>query len=523
MKKKNLVLLEFDNNTYTDNVIEHVIHENFPVRNTHRVPYLKDVFNLIFLYSSPFKLDLFVTAISTISVLLLALCNWLFFLITLSSPARILKLKYNGVVVGDAILSSFLRTGITSSHYQEGFPLHFHFFKLLCQLSVYDYLFRLLSRFYNHDDIIFHCPETTYFPECLRRLALKNKFKEVRWRGVKSKFLITSGSYYGYDLRLYRDYKSDLYKLLEDKNWISTGMSLLSEVTARQKRPPYMSGSDVDTSVQLDTSLLDDRPVAVIYMCSVADAQFVFGPDCYFDLHEWLITSIRLARKAGYSVILKPHPSFFNIGVLPGEQKYLKFISEYFSIPSFFIDASSDKEHKAASLVKTRFSDVYVCPHTVSSLALKDSLSRFICISHHGTCAFELASLGVPTIVSSASYFSIFPKNDLILVCHTLEDFNQFLEEHAMYGHSSIPSDLPCQVYSFFYFMNIIGREFFPTAALAKIYSEQNPDSLSNLSSILSRSMNSCLSDSEESILNSFKNFALECYKDPSIFRRLRI
>jgi hypothetical protein len=294
-------------------------------------------------------------------------------------------------IIGDCICSYILKRQGSQGYIHKSLIQYIYIFKFLIRYTLYIGIIDDIQKKYVKK--LFYSVETSYLDEAVRRYLIKRDFTEIGYdyyigRTVQYPRLL------GYEIRK-GEYQR---KILISNNVVldvDQAKTKLKSLVNREIQYHYMAGMDVDVDIKLNIEKISENN-AVIYLHAVSDAQYFFGPDCFIDLHDWLMKSIELLIKNDFRVFIKLHPSYFSkYHNYPVDKEYLAYLESIFDInlPNILVNKPA----------KTNIKNVQFISHRVSIVELKEKIPNHLCITHHGTVATEAAYLGLPVIVSSSS------------------------------------------------------------------------------------------------------------------------
>ena len=301
--------------------------------------------------------------------------------------------EWRGIRIGDCVCNSYLR------NYRDILQLDWRMVKLVYQtiskLTIWD---NILLRIPAENKLkLFFIPEIVYFDEALRRFLLKKNFYELRQNQTDGRLFVEKNRLIGPQIGL-----SYYLSKKVNKKKIKLAKKILTQYVLRKKSytPKSQFGSDININSHLSNSCRMEK-AAVLFLHMVSDAQYYFGPSCFVDLHDWLMTSLRICQKEGLKLILKPHPACFNKDLLlPVDQMYLKRLENLFGIKL--------QQINPGSLSPSKLKNVHFAHPQLSPVALIKKIPHILFLTHHGTIASEAAFFGKTTIASSAGPY---PKN----------------------------------------------------------------------------------------------------------------
>ena len=310
---------------------------------------------------------------------------------------HMLRLKSNGIVVGDCMCSESLRKNSPRGVLEVNLGLIQSIHRLSFEQSMVHIFVKISSLVNQKYKPYFVATELTYSDELKRRLMCSLGCVELRLEYQSGMVLPILPSLTGTQI-IIRDFNTVPAKTFDYEN----SEEYLKNFVYRNTVYRALPDCDIDTSLQfnqLDVKNFfgaSEQKQAVIYLHQVSDAAYVFGVDCFVDLHEWLITSIRLLTEQNIAVIIKVHPAYFSkLITYPIDLKYAKHLEDVFGV-SF---SSMPKN----GIQKSRIPDVSFVHHEVPLFELNRVFPNFLCITHHGTVATEAAYLGHSALVSVAS------------------------------------------------------------------------------------------------------------------------
>jgi hypothetical protein len=331
-----------------------------------------------------------------------------------------LRVSLNGIVIGDCICSWFLRAYspngmliVNGDLVQVAWRYGSHFYAINIFLT-------LIKFFYKKTGGYFITQEITYLDELKRRILLKKNYTELRLN-------YSTGSFLPYEK------KSEFHSVAaEEFNAISINNidykladQVLRKFVYREDKYLQLEDCDVSHEVRLDLGGLKNRQLgknkktAVIFLHQISDAAYLFGVDCFDDLHHWMIESIRILSTLNFLIIIKIHPAYFSKKLTyPIDIKYAKFLEEIFGVN--FNSMSQTKIHS------TLFSNVYFVHHAIPALELSRCFPDFLCITHHGTVACEASYLGHTVLVSNASPYC--KRNEFVKIYQSTLEYGLLIE-----------------------------------------------------------------------------------------------
>ena len=334
--------------------------------------------------------------------------------------SKFMEFDFQGIKIGDCILNAYLRQDNC-----EGFlKIDKAFFKVvivsILQASIaYSFLFFINRKRFSSKNFI--CNEVTYVPEIYRRILLDFNFTEIRYEPFLNK-ITHLPSMYGYEIR----HRKDLYFSIKESLTVENrkqGEDKLSSLVNREETYYYMSKSDVDLELKVDFSEVNNKyennRKSVVFMHAVSDAQYLFGTDCFIDLHDWLMTSVKLLKNNNILPVIKLHPSFFSEQHdYPVDKKYLHFMSTIAELDLFSLPDNQP--------VFSEKLGVYFLSHKISLMELSNGLPNFLCISHHGSIVCEAAFLNHVSMSSYRSPYYI-EDNSFVEMYETVDEYNSLM------------------------------------------------------------------------------------------------
>ena len=329
-----------------------------------------------------------------------------------------------GVRIGDCILSTVLRLNGSKGLLARNFHFYKTWWKFIVSFFSATIFTRCLSVLYAGDKY-FYSHETTYLDEAIRRILLNFGFREIRYDFFQRKAIVMP-VLYGYEIR-----KRTYGRLNQDKSQFDLKLAekKLRDLVYRNETYSYMIGADIDVTLRLDISKLrrwGDQRIAIIYLHAVSDAQYFYGIDCFIDLHDWLIETLRLLNKLGINTCIKMHPAYFNgMHNYPVDKEYLKTLEKIFGI-------SIDEITPSIPTI-TKMPNVCFIHHSVSLLELSRVFPDFLCLTHHGTVATEAAYLEHAVICSSASPY-IKNEDCFVYIYESLEEYESYIKKWVLKG-----------------------------------------------------------------------------------------
>ena len=293
---------------------------------------------------------------------------------------RLLQLKYEGVLIGDLIASTSLR-----SYPESGGSLHKSrgLLSLIARsVALVDYCKNHLS-IVDNNDVYVTIPEPTYLQAIYRRSLHSfgaNILETHHYNGYKkiieSSKVLTNPAIVqnpGLKIRNVNREKSIAYlnsrieKPSESLWYMYNGVNRSDEL--------LFDLNGVEVRIQ------GDQLYAVVFLHSFDDGQYYFGLDGFDDLYEWTTETIDqlLENKNVNTIFVKRHPNL-NYSRCPGDLVAFQRLT---------------KRYKQRERVVWLGKDV-------SPKAFVNS-GKFFGITHHGSVAEELVFLGVPVIAGTCA------------------------------------------------------------------------------------------------------------------------
>lgn len=336
----------------------------------------------------------------------------------------ILNLDFLGVTVGDCYLSSWLGSTASKGRVDPGLSSIPFFIKRCLSLSLYNLALDIV--FVDADScgqVFFYCPEIAYNYEARRRLALRKNFQEIRYCPYENSF-IKLNSWLGREIALLKPLDHTLANFIT-KNHCSDGIKLLSDLVMRRQK--YCAAIDSDIKVDYSPSKDEIKILefkgksAVVFLHCVSDAQYIYGPDCFLDLNDWLVTTIKLCQKHAIRVILKLHPGMYS------SENNLEVDRVYFNLLVDNLGVSRQWLLNPSGIESTNQPSIFLAAYNLPSHILFAYSGNVVGISHHGSVGFELLHQGFPCILSNSSLYFRIKNHPLILTYSTRSQYEYLL------------------------------------------------------------------------------------------------
>ena len=134
----------------------------------------------------------------------------------------------------------------------------------------------------------------------------------------------------------------------------------------------------------------------IIYAHAFTDAQLVFGYDGYANMCDWLIETINILKKLKKSVIIKPHPNFYDYLLLNLDKKNKEKNISY-------------KDHQMYLKIKNIYRDPTIHfldePYFNIEFLNKLNKKKHIIIAHHSSAILECCYVGFKCISSKSTFW----------------------------------------------------------------------------------------------------------------------
>lgn len=348
---------------------------------------------------------------------------------------RYLEFRFDSLLLGDCILSQWFRESGTNCVFTGSLASKLSVLFIGCKVLGYVVVGAQIVR--TRTDIpFFFMDETTGKTEALRRVfCVFSNMAEIRFNQLTQKFGVINQCI-GVDIRKFYHQKAACYEDISEEE-LKRGQSMLRALVYREVTYRYLVSSDVDTSVVFPTQDPNlTKKAVVIFLATISDAQYLFGVGPYADLHHWLMHSIKISLRYGYSVYIKIHPAMYrSTGFSAKDQAYLRFLRNQFDVSDY-----------GTVVEKTRFADVFFVDSSISVRELSKGLPRFICLTPHGSVAAEAAFLGHRAIVNVNSQFGV--EDKFVEITSDLSDLDAFLSnEPPSYTRRDIARSLGCYIW----------------------------------------------------------------------------
>jgi len=299
----------------------------------------------------------------------------------------LLKVEYKEVPVGDCIFNSYLR--FCHDTVRVDYAYLKTFFQVYKNLALWD---KVLENF-SHTALqkIFLIPEPVYHDESLRRLLLRRGFTEIRQNPATGRLIMLKKQPWGPRIM----FKFFLSRNIQ-KRHLPKVEKELAALVSRQETYEGMSRAegDINPNVELRSGP-EFSAAAAIFLHAISDAQYIYGISCFLDLHDWLMSTIKISKTQKIPLIIKCHPSLFNPDLnYPVDKMYLRRLQKTFGIYPEKISADE--------ISATRVPGVYFIHHTCPPKSLTSKIPRVLFLTHHGSIATEAAFLGQSVICSRA-------------------------------------------------------------------------------------------------------------------------
>lgn len=299
----------------------------------------------------------------------------------------LLKVEYKEVPVGDCIFNSYLR--FCHDTVRVDYAYLKTFYQVYKNLTLWDKVLEKNS----HAALkkIFLIPEPVYHDESLRRLLLRRGFTEIRQNPATGQLTMLKKQPWGPRIM----FDSFLSRNIQRKH-LPKVKKELAALVSREETYEGMNraGGDINPNVKLRSGP-DFSAAAAIFLHAISDAQYIYGISCFLDLHDWLMSTIKISRTQKIPLIIKCHPSLFNPDLnYPVDKMYLRRLQKTFGIHPEKISADE--------ISATRVPGVYFIHHTCPPKSLTCKIPRVLFLTHHGSIATEAAFLGQSVISSRA-------------------------------------------------------------------------------------------------------------------------
>ena len=296
----------------------------------------------------------------------------------LKTPKMFLKLKFNDILIGDIIASTFLRNNPKNA---GSFKLSIPTYNLLTKAIYCELKSKYNKSYFLKYSSYLILPEPTYLQVLWKRTFIKYGVIPIETHSYKSKFSLNN------DLSLDNPWiasKKEIIKISEnEKNSIND--FFYTRLNNPQKIMAYLTKENSNKNNEkqiynLENEIIDFKKnkrneskelVAVIFLHSFDDAQYCFGIDDFTDIYEWTIFSIEscLANNEFDHILIKPHPGL-DYNIFPGDRIAFNKLYKKFN------------DFEKISFIKKDSSIVYL-----------SQIANIVGLTHHGSVAEELIYL----------------------------------------------------------------------------------------------------------------------------------
>ena len=374
----------------------------------------------------------------------------------------VLRLKYNKIIIGDCIASTYFRSNKTDIIPTRSIQ---YLTFILIYLLYISYYLKIIDKklFSTNNRVILFCFETTGIHEILRRHLILNNIVELRYSIFHKGHRFFDG-YTGVDLRKASNLRHEIYSNLKD-NHIEQGKVFLKKLVHREETYDYMKEFDLNLNLILPIKVTPVKKTIILFLSTISDAQYLYGVGPFTDLHQFQLYNINVALENDYNVVIKPHPS-----MLKAKDYCKKDIAYFNKLKDIFSINYSDH------LIKYYDSDNRICivNPMVSVLELSRKFPEFLCLTQHGSVILECAYLNHYCVAGCNSQY--IDEDYFVKLIHTTDDFKKYLNEwHSFTSFDKCERDA---MYKYIYLNNINNKLLYETDIFS-ILSNRNTDSSS--------------------------------------------
>ena len=308
--------------------------------------------------------------------------------------SKILDAKYEGLVIGDCIMSAYFRKNSTPLIPKKSPYLMFF---ILGSFIYAGYQLRYLRQkcsSISTDNTYSFNSETTGFPEIWRRFLISEKIGEVRYSIFHQGFRLF-GEFTGVDLRKGVGLREGLYAEVTDAQ-IKIGRETIKSLVTRHIQYAYLKDADVDITVQLRLPPFPPKETIILFLATLSDAQYLYGVGPYGDLHSFHEEVINSALNCGYRVVIKPHPAMFKDKQYAlKDRNYYQYLRKQWKPTKFSECVLRSEVNKSLFFVDAK----------LSVIELSKVFPNYMCVTQHGSVAAECAYLDLFCLVGANSQF----------------------------------------------------------------------------------------------------------------------
>ncbi|NRA15620.1 MAG: hypothetical protein HRU04_09000 [Oceanospirillaceae bacterium] len=352
----------------------------------------------------------------------------------------VLGVRFQGILVGDCIVSAFFRNPTTPILPDKSYKFLGYLFASIPYIGYQIRYVRNSLSNYNNKETLFFSFETTGYDEVIRRYLITSNYREIRYSELHQGFRVFKG-FTGVDLRKSLTYRRYCYETFSPKE-IAIGRKKIHDLVERKIQYSYLKDHDVRLDMKLKLPVFTPRRTVILFLATLSDAQYLYGRGPFGDLHGFQEGIIKWGLATGLNVVVKPHPGMYkDKDYTLKDRKYFEKLKCDWRIKEYTEGIERSEKESRLYFVDSKF----------SVKELSRVFPDFLCATQHGSVAAECAFLGHLGLVATNSQF--FSGDRFVSVLRCKKDLAVVLDE--WYGFKGFNDDALVSLYKYSFLNNV--------------------------------------------------------------------
>ena len=332
-----------------------------------------------------------------------------------------LNVEYDGIRVGDCILSAYFRNVKLPTIPKKSLSLLAFYFIAMINVGFQLRQISVRLKKYKSSRLLFYNLETTGWHEIWRRYLITKNIGELRYSNFHSSFKVFYG-FSGEELRKSSHFRNSIYENLTQEQ-INRGKIEIEKLINREKTYAYLKSFDIDCSKRISMPKMNPKKTVIIFLSTISDAQYSYGIGPYPDLISFQERILEASLQHNYNVVVKPHPNMFK------EKDYTAKDQRYFEYLKKKWNVKNDTNNLQISDINP---NLYFAHPAISAIELSRVFPDFMCVTQHGTVAAECALLDIFTVVGKNSRY--FDGDKFVRIMHSNDEVYSIFNEWQQFS-----------------------------------------------------------------------------------------
>ena len=365
----------------------------------------------------------------------------------------LLHLKYNGILVGDCILSQYYRN-VNFPIYPNNIHLLYYYYIFLLKVNIIDHKINAIRRKYNGDILLFAF-ETTGYQEIVRRICNKNSIDSI-WYSIYDSAFVRWRNKDGVYLRKGIPLREKIYNNLSEKE-INIGKESINQLVDRTKKYIYLRTTDIDINQKISFPKQSSKSTIILFLSSISDAQYIYGIGPSPTLTDFDNDVIERSLGMGFNVVVKPHP-----GMLKEKDFSAKDRFYFDQLKNKWKPITVSQNLQQSSVNKK----IFFSSHALSVMELNTVFPDFLCISQHGSVIAEAAFKNLFTCAASNSKY--FHLDSFVRILNSFKEYSKIIQEWQNF--KTYTEEQRISLYKFSFVNHVSCQRLFPSEVFGNLF-----------------------------------------------------